>query len=76
MGIIGVVITFIYLIIKLCSLNSFGVPYITPFAPISITGLKDSIIKMPTKDLDKRGKYFSNNITKYKKVERWKNLYF
>lgn len=70
MGIIGVVITFIYLIIKLCSLNSFGVPYITPFAPISITGLKDSIIKMPTKDLDKRGKYFSNNITKYKKVEK------
>lgn len=70
MGIIGVVIAFIYLVVKLCSLNSFGVPYITPFAPISITGLKDSIIKFPTKDLDKRGKYFSDNTTKYKKVVR------
>jgi spore germination protein KA len=68
MGIIGVVITFIYLIVKICSLNSFGIPYISPFAPISITGLKDSIIKFPTKDLNKREKYFSDNITKYKKV--------
>lgn len=70
MGIIGVVITFIYLIIKLCSLHSFGIPYFYPFAPISITGLKDSIIKFPTKDLNKREKYLSNNITKYKKVKQ------
>lgn len=70
MGIIGVVIAFIYLVIKLCSLNSFGMPYIAPFAPLSITGLKDSIIKLPTKDLDKREKYLSDNITKYKKVKQ------
>ena len=69
MGILGVVITFIYLIIKLCSLQSFGLPYFYPFSPISATGLKDSIIKFPTKDLDKREKYLSNNITKYKKVK-------
>ncbi|MBQ8681706.1 MAG: spore germination protein [Bacilli bacterium] len=70
MGIIGVVITFIYLIIKLCSLQSFGVPYISPFAPVSVTGLKDSIIKFPTKDLNKREEYLSNNITKYKEVRK------
>lgn len=70
MGIIGVVIVFIYFIIKLCSLNSFGVPYISPFAPISITGLKDSIIKLPTKDLEKREKYISNNITKLRSVNK------
>lgn len=66
MGIIGVVIAFMYLIIKLCSLHSFGVPYLTPFAPISTTGLKNSIIKFPAKKLDKREKYLSNNITKYR----------
>ena len=70
MGIIGVVIAFIYFIIKLCSLNSFGVPYISPFAPISITGLKDSIIKLPTKDLNRREKYISNNITKLRSVNK------
>ena len=66
MGIIGVVIAFMYLIIKLCSLHSFGIPYLTPFAPISTTGLKNSIIKFPAKKLDKREKYLSNNITKYR----------
>ena len=70
LGIIGVVIVFIYFIIKLCSLHSFGVPYIMPFAPLSLTGLKDSIIKFPTKDLDKREKYLSDNITKYRKVKQ------
>lgn len=70
MGIIGVVITFIYFIIKICSLKSFNIPYFYPFAPISISGLKDSLIKFPTKDLNKREKYLSNNTTKYKKVNQ------
>lgn len=69
MGVIGVVIVFMYFIIKLCSLHSFGVPYLVPFSPISTTGLKNSIIKFPAKDLDKREKYLSNNIIKYKKVK-------
>lgn len=69
LGIIGVVIVFIYFIIKMCSLNSFGVPYFSPFAPVSIAGLKNSIVKFPAKDLDKRDKFLSNNITKFKKVK-------
>lgn len=69
MGIIGVVIAFMYFVIKLCSLKSFGVPYLTPFSPISKTGLKNSIIKFPTKYLDKREKFLSNNIIKYKDVK-------
>ena len=32
MGIIGVVMGFMYTIIKLCSLESFGVPYLLPFS--------------------------------------------
>ena len=60
MGMIGIVLVFIYFIIKLCSLNSFGVPYFIPFSPLSVTGLKNSIIKFPAKDLNKRSGYFSN----------------
>ena len=70
MGIIGVVIAMMYFIIKLCSLHSFGIPYFAPFSPLSKTGLKNSIIKFPAKDLDKREKFLSNNITKYKKVNK------
>lgn len=68
MGILGVVMVFIYFIIKMCSLKSFGMPYFIPYAPISTTGLKNSILKFPAKDLSKREKYLSDNITKYKDV--------
>ncbi len=68
LGIIGVVFCFMYFIIKLSSLHSFGTPYLAPFSPLSIPGLKNSIVQFPTKDLDKREKYFSNNTIKYKDV--------
>ena len=68
LGIIGIIITTSYIIIKLCSLESFNVPYLTPFSPLSITELKNSIIKFPTKYLNKRSKYFSNNTIKYKNI--------
>ena len=46
------------------SLDRFGVPYLTPYAPINLTGLKNSIIKFPTKLINKREKFFSNNLTR------------
>lgn len=70
MGIIGVILSFMYFAIKVCSLHSFGVPYLNPFTPISITGLKNSIIKFPAKDLNKRSEYLSDNIIKYKDVNK------
>ena len=69
MGIIGVFLVLVYYIIKVCSLHSFGIPYMYPFSPLSITGIKDSIVKFPTNSLDKRDKYLSNNTTKLKKVK-------
>lgn len=66
MGIIGVTIVFIYFITKISSLKSFGKPYLLPFSPLNITGLKNSIIKLTTKKLNKREEYLSNNQIKYK----------
>ncbi len=65
MGIYGVIIAFIYFIIKMTSLDSFGLPYFYPYSPISLSGLKNSFIKFPTKSLNKREKALSNNIIKY-----------
>ena len=64
LGIIGVVLTFIFFLLNISNLESFGVPYLTPFAPTYKNGLKNTFIKFPTKKLNKRDKYLSNNITK------------
>ena len=66
MGIVGVTMVCIYFITKLCSLYSFGKPYLIPFAPLNLTGIKNSIIKLPNKKLNKREEYLSKNRTKYK----------
>ncbi len=66
MGIIGVVLVFIYFVVKMANLESFGKPYLIPYAPTYATGLKNSIVKFPTKDLDKRESYLSNNIVRYR----------
>ena len=64
LGIIGVVLAFIFFLLNLSTLESFGIPYLTPFAPTYKSGLKNSFIKFPTKLLNKRDKYLSNNINK------------
>jgi len=61
MGIIGVVIVFIYFIVKTVSTNSFGKPYLTPYAPTYKEGLKDSFIRFPVKKITKRNSYLSKN---------------
>lgn len=67
LGIIGIILVFIFFCIKVTSLESFGVPYLTPYAPINLTGLKNSIIKFPIKKLTKRENYLSNNIIKQRR---------
>lgn len=63
-GMYGVFIVFIFFITNICSLNSFGKPYTIPFAPLSISGLKNSIIKFPLKKRNKRNEYLSKNLVR------------
>jgi len=44
-GIYGVTCAFLIITMQIISLNSFGIPYAWPFAPINKTGLKDSIVR-------------------------------
>lgn len=69
LGIFGVMITFIYFITKLASLESFGLPFLYPLSPTNPAGLKNSVIKFPTKDLKKRESGLSNNKTRLKDVK-------
>ena len=66
LGIVGVVIIFIYFIILLSTIESFGKPYLMPYVPTYITGLKDSIIKFPINKITKRDRYLSDNTIKYR----------
>jgi spore germination protein KA len=50
--------TFI-MIIHANSLKSFGVPYLSPLAPVNMEGLKDSIIRFPLWSIKKRPEFIS-----------------
>ena len=73
LGVIGIAATFIFFLIKLTSLKSFGKPYLLPYAPTSIQGLKNSIIQLPLKWRNKRQSYLSDNQIKQRVDNNAKN---
>lgn len=47
MGLFGVIMGVIFLHIHLVSLRSLGVPYMWPFAPFNLVGLRDVLVRIP-----------------------------
>jgi spore germination protein KA len=47
LGLYGLLMGFMILLGHICSIQSFGTPYLTPQAPIIWSGWKDSIIRLP-----------------------------
>jgi spore germination protein KA len=64
MGLIGFTVSFLLMFINLCSIESMGVPYLTPFTPLNVDALKDSLIMLPRNKMKKRASYLTNNITR------------
>ena len=64
LGITGIIFATILFLTKLASIDIFDIPYLIPFVPINITGLKNSIIKLPLRKLNKRENYLSENTIK------------
>ncbi|REJ29331.1 MAG: spore germination protein [Caldibacillus debilis] len=60
-GIYGIIIGVMFITIHLCSLRSFGVPYMAPFAPLIVKNLGDTVIRMPAWKKDIRPKLISQN---------------
>ena len=48
-GLYGVFISLIFLITKLCSIDSFGYPYMAPFSPFIKEEMKDTFVKVKRK---------------------------
>ena len=53
-GLFGVMAAMLILTFHLCSLRSFGVPYLSPIAPLSLGDLKDSFVRVPAWMMRKR----------------------
>ncbi|TFE22706.1 spore germination protein [Cohnella luojiensis] len=47
LGLYGIVLGFLSILLHVTSLRSFGVPYFTPVAPLTISNLKDVILRVP-----------------------------
>jgi spore germination protein KA len=54
LGIYGIVIMFIFILLHMCGLRSFGMPYLSPLAPFRNSELKDSVIRFSLRSLVKR----------------------
>ena len=48
LGLYGIFLALAVILIHLASLRSFGVPYLSPLAPISFADWKDLIVRIPT----------------------------
>ncbi|MGM0834828.1 MAG: spore germination protein [Bacillota bacterium] len=59
-GIYGILIAFIIILLHMCSLRSFGMPYLTPFAPIRKDDLQDSVVRKSLRSFVKRP-YLANS---------------
>lgn len=60
-GFYGIILGVIILAVHLCSLRSFGVPYLTPMAPLILANIGDSIIRLPLWAQKKRPKPISGD---------------
>jgi len=47
LGFLGIAFMSVAVFIHLCRLRSFGVPYMAPFSPLTVSDLKDSFIVVP-----------------------------
>lgn len=47
LGLFGISIALIIVLIHLASLRSFGAPYLSPFAPLTVRDLKDTFVRVP-----------------------------
>ena len=54
LGLLGVMLGILAILTHLCTLRSFGVPYLSPLAPLKISELKDVLVRAPIWKLSTR----------------------
>jgi spore germination protein KA len=59
-GMFGFITAVFIFLVHLCSLRSFGIPYMAPLAPFIPADFKDTQVRMPVWMMDKRPKMFGS----------------
>lgn len=59
LGFYGIMIGLMFMVIHLCSLRSFGIPYMMPIAPFNIHNQQDVFIRFPVWAMKNRPKFIS-----------------
>jgi spore germination protein KA len=59
-GLYGIFIGFLFILTHLAKLRSFGVPFLSPLAPLNFSSLKDVIIRAPRWFMISRPKFVEN----------------
>jgi len=76
-GFVGLAFGFILILVNLCKLESFGVPFFYPVGPFRMSGLKDSIVRLPLwllkarpQDTKPKRKKILNGVREWEKDEK------
>lgn len=56
-GVLGILVVAVLIVAYLASLEPFGVPYLTPFAPLNWSTIRDTIVRFPLHVFTKRPSY-------------------
>ncbi|MED0967010.1 spore germination protein [Bacillus paramycoides] len=79
-GLFGIILGIFTLILHLCSLHSFGIPYMAPLAPFNATDQKDTIFRFPIWKMKNRPKLLNqknmkrkSNISRDQLNKKWNN---
>lgn len=71
LGLLGIMLGIIFILIHMCTLRSFGVPYLTPMAPMKGRDMKDVLIRAPWWMLNTRP-HLTGEDNKYRQAPRQK----
>ncbi|WP_286925139.1 MULTISPECIES: spore germination protein [Lysinibacillus] len=71
LGLFGVMFGIMIIILHLCSIRSFGVPYLSPFGPLILKDQKDALVLFPRRALLTRPRLVSqkNNVRGHKYLD-------
>ncbi|WP_175991524.1 spore germination protein [Bacillus sp. Marseille-Q1617] len=69
-GFYGIILILLMMVVHLCSLRSFGVPYMAPFAPFTPVNNGDTFIRLPWWTLRQRPRLISANTRREGKSQR------
>ncbi|MFX3635004.1 MAG: spore germination protein [Candidatus Pristimantibacillus sp.] len=66
LGLYGIVLAGLFVLVHLLSLRSFGVPYLSPIAPVKTAEFKDSLIRVPRWAMNTRPHYTGSLWNKFR----------